>query len=789
MLGDATGEPLDLLVASAVEPAADWRLVGPAVAAWSSAALSLGLPGRIALAGGAVLVLAAMVSVRRGRHLVALVLIAAAAAGFASGLRVAQAQAGTLPELARSEAVVHAVVVLAGDPRIVETPFGDQVIVKASARTVTGRGTTIDGRAPVLVMAAADAGLQDVALGTRLGLVARLAPSRSTDLAALLRVSRLYGVRDRPAWWWTLAGGVRDGVEGAVDGRGMPGELVPALVVGDDSGLTTDLADDFRTSGLTHLLAVSGTNLTLVLGALLLAARWVGIRGRGLLVTGVLGVIGFVLLARPDPSVVRAAAMGLVALAGLTSGDRRRGLRALCVAVLVLLLVNPWLARSVGFLLSALATASILVLAPLWRDAMTRWLPRWAAEAIAVPMAAQLVCTPVLAAISGQASIVAVLANVLVAPAVGPATVAGLGAGLVAVVHEPAGELLGWLAVAPASWIVVVGRVCADLPGASVDWGTSPASLVALTGLCLALAVGIRVLLRRRWWAVLCAALLVVVILRPLPTPGWPPDGWVVVACNIGQGDGLVLSAGDGVAVVVDAGPEPAEMAACLRELDVREVAAVLITHLHADHAAGLAGVLEQVPVGEVEVGPVLTPADSWHDVQAVASAAGVPIRTVTAGAAASVGAVSWRVIWPPAGTPPELVDTSESGGSPVNDASLVLLVEVRGVRLILTGDIEPPTQAALLRAGVDLSADVLKVPHHGSARQDPAFLDAVGAEVAVVSVGVGNTYGHPDPDLLASLVADGMDVSRTDLDGAVAVVPDGSDVSVVTRCATGGGC
>ncbi|CAN5892479.1 ComEC/Rec2 family competence protein [soil metagenome] len=764
------------------EPAADPRLVGPAVAAWSSTALCLWLPGVATLLLTALLAVGTLLSIRRRQHLLALALVVAAAAAPAAGLRVAQAQAGMLPRLAADEVIVDAVVVLAGDPRTVETAFGDQVFVKASARVVTGRGRTVRGRAPVVLIAGLDVGLQDIRLGSRVALVGRLAPSDSNDLAALLRVSRLGEVRTAPAWWWTMASGVRDGVRGAVDNRGMPGELVPALVVGDDSGLSTDVADDFRASGLTHLLAVSGTNLTLVLGALLLVARWSGVRGRGLVITGVLGAVGFVLLARPDPSVVRAAAMGLVALAGLTSGDRRRGLRALCVAVIVLLLVNPWLARSVGFVLSVLATAAILVLAPPWRDALTRWLPRWAAEAVAVPMAAQLACTPVIAAISGQASIVAVLANVLAAPAVGPATVAGLAAGLFAVAVPPAGDLLGWFAVAPAWWIVAVGRVCADLPGASLEWGTSPGALAALTALCLLLATVAGSLLRRRWLAVLATVLLVGVVLRPLPSPGWPPDGWVAVACDVGQGDGLVLSAGDDVAVVVDVGPDPAAISQCLSELGVRRVSAVLVTHLHADHVAGLSGVFSQVRVAEVDVGPVRSPADSWRRVVAAATAAGVPVRTVSAGEVAGAGAISWRVLWPPPGTPADLVDSGESGGSPVNDASLVLAVDVGGVRLLLTGDIEPPTQAALVRSGVDLSADVLKVPHHGSSRQDAAFLDAVGAELAVVSVGTDNTYGHPAPDLLAGLDADGVEVARTDVDGAIALVADGSDVSVVTR-------
>ena len=202
--------------------------------------------------------------------------------------------------------------------------------------------------------------------------------------------------------------------------------LVPALVDGDDTGLADDIAADFRTAGLTHLLAVSGTNLTLIVGFLLIVARWCGVRARALVVVGILGVFGFILLARTEPSVLRAAVMGSVALVGMGLNGRDRGVRTLGVAVLGLMLFDPWLATSVGFGLSVCATGGIVLFAPGWRDSLMAWLPRWLAEAIAVPLAAQLACTPLVAAISGQVSLVAVVANLVVAMVVGPATVLGL---------------------------------------------------------------------------------------------------------------------------------------------------------------------------------------------------------------------------------------------------------------------------------------------------------------------------------------------------------------------------
>jgi competence protein ComEC len=189
------------------------------------------------------------------------------------------------------------------------------------------------------------------------------------------------------------------------------------LVDGDDAGMPPALEQDFRTTGLTHLTAVSGTNLTLVVGFVLLLARSLGARRHWLTLVGLLGIVGFVLLARTEPSVLRAAAMGVVGLFALGTDGRRRGLRALGVAVTGLLLVAPDLAVSQGFALSVLATAGIVLIGPPVQDALRRWLPAPVAAAVAVPFAAQLACTPVIAGLSGSVSLVAVLANLLAEPA------------------------------------------------------------------------------------------------------------------------------------------------------------------------------------------------------------------------------------------------------------------------------------------------------------------------------------------------------------------------------------
>ena len=334
-------------------------------------------------------------------------------------------------------------------------------------------------RVPVLVIG--DEGWAGVELGSRVTATGVLAPAQGPDLAGVLSTGRDPTTVAAPGELLDAAARVRAGIRHSVawstpDARA----LVPALVVGDDQQMSDDVVADFRTCGLTHLAAVSGTNLTLVVGFLVVLARWVGVRARGLTVVGVLGVVGFVLLARPEPSVLRAAAMGSVALVGMGARGRDTGVRALGVAVLVLLLLDPWLVLSIGFVLSSLATAGILFLGPPFRDALQSWLPRWAAEALAVPFAAQLACTPVVAAISGQVSLVAVVANLVVAAVVGPATVLGLLGGVVTLALPTLGRVVGWAAGLCAGWIVTVATHLARLPTAALDWSAGPVSVAVL---------------------------------------------------------------------------------------------------------------------------------------------------------------------------------------------------------------------------------------------------------------------------------------------------------------------
>lgn len=531
----------------------------------------------------------------------AAVLLCAAAGAGVAGFERAQARAGPVAGLAREHARVLVEFTVGSDPRVTPQGAGPPVVaLDAVVDRVTGRdGEEVRVATPVRVLAG-HPGWARLQPSTRVTAVARLAPARGGERAvALLRPAgdgppRVTG---GPSPAQRVAGRLRAGLREATEG--LPADaraLLPGLVVGDTSRVPSDLHEAFRATDLLHLLAVSGSNLTVVLFLLIgpparaqqaerrgLAPR-LGLSLRATALCGAALTLAFVVVCRPEPSVLRAAACGAVTLLAIATGRRRSLVPALAAAVLLLVLHDPWLARSYGFLLSVLATGALLTLAPLWSEALRRrgMRPRLA-EALAAAAAAQAVCAPVVAALSARVSLVAVPCNLLAELAAGPATVLGFAALAAAPVWMPAAELLARCAGVPAGWIAAVARAGARLPGAELPWpgGVTGGLLLAAAALAV-VGLGSR-LLRRRWVCCGLAGLLLLAVLRPpqlvRTVTGWPPPDWSYVQCAVGQGDAAVLAVGPGTAVVVDAGPEPGPVDDCLRALGVRRVPLVLLTH------------------------------------------------------------------------------------------------------------------------------------------------------------------------------------------------------------------
>jgi competence protein ComEC len=822
---------------------------------------------------------------------VALAAVAVVLASCASQL--ARREAGELPRWADERAVATIVGQVAGDPRPVASrpdDDGGRWAVRVLASEVTARGRTqrgVDGA--VLVLGGTP--WSSAVAGSHVRLTGRLLPPRPGDPTVAAVVAQgSPTVVDAGSWPWRVAERLRAGLRAAC--ADLPPDaagLLPALVVGDTSRLSPDLRQDLQAAGLTHLTAVSGANCAIVAATVTGCLAVLG-AGRRVRVAGTaLAIAGFVVLARPEPSVLRAAVMGGVALVGILLARRGAGAATLSTAVVGLLAIDPWLSRSFGFVLSVLATAGLILLVPVW---VRRWpLPRALAMALAVPLAAQAVTAPVIVLLQPAISLVGIPANVVAAPAVAPATVAGVVAAAVSPAWPAGAHLVATLAGLPAQWIAEVARRGAEVPGGSLPWlpgrlgalllafmvagavvaslrsgspsrrdsrrgtgpppaGTSPPESAAVPATALpatavpatavpatavpatpvpsaavpATAVPVtpsradidavrrytaggtgthrwrdrvvpadrRQLAALRWrpgagtrlpWAAGLLVLAAVLgwMVAPRLVGGGPAEDWSVVQCDVGQGDAMLLRSGPERAVLVDTGPEPSRIDRCLRRWHVAALDLVVLTHFHADHVDGLAGALRNRGRPPVLVSPCPRPAEGFRAAAAAVRASGATMTPATAGTHGRAAGLTWRLLWPPSAetgcrTSGEDVDDG------INDSSLVMHADVHGVTVLALGDLETDAQRSLVASLGGVSAvDVVKVAHHGSAKQHAALYAAVRARVALIGVGQDNDYGHPTPSTLAMLEGLGIRVLRTDEQGDLAVVGPSERLAAVT--------
>ena len=757
----------------------DLRLIAPALASWAAALVALAVPPWSAWALAGAMVLVAAVAFLWGRPsallgeapiaAVAATLVCAATVAAVAGLHVHRTVSSAAVAATGRGGEVEFAAVATVDPRSragMPRPGRAEWVVPARTVWVRVDGEVRASRASVVVLASgADwSGLLPGQEFTARGVF--LTAEEEPLTAALVPVRGPPEEVAEPGRLQAFAGGVRADLREAASSLPQPERgLLPALIVGDTSELREETAEDFRATGMTHLLTVSGANLAVLTGFVLAVARWARAPTWCSVLGGAVMIWLFVLVCRPEPSVVRAAFMGSLGLLALATGRAHAGLGALGVTVVGVLFVAPGLAASFGFALSALATAGILLLVPGWAHAWSARMPLPVAEALAVAVAAHVAVAPVLVLLSGEVSWVAVPANVLAAPVVAVVTVAGSALTALAATWSGAAAVLVHLPGLGVSWLAVVAQAGARVPYGALPWRSDVAGALALATL-VAVFLLTRGRLRRVLAAVTVAVLVAGLAVRCVPG-GWPPTGWVLVSCDVGQGDALVLSAGGGAAVVFDTGDDPERVDGCLERLGVREVPLLVLSHDHSDHVDGASGVLRhrRVPV-------VLAPAGfEGTAVGRLLAEEGVEVLTAERGQTFEVEAWTLRVLWPR----PGYVGT-------VNDTSVVLRVDGTHLSALLTGDIEVPAQGELVR-GPDsalLAVTVLNTPHHGSGTQDPAFLAATRARVSVTSVGADNPYGHPAPFTQNILERVARVNARTDRDGDVAVLDD--PVRVVSR-------
>lgn len=464
-----------------------------------------------------------------------------------------------------------------------------------------------------------------------------------------------------------------------------------------------------------YLTAVGGYHFMIVCGALLWLLWRVGAgpRLRGVLAGLVLA--GFLEVAGPRPNVLRAAAMVAIGLLALATGRQRSACSALAGSVILLTLWRPDFAGDIGYALSIAATAAMVLGAtPLAAALRRRRVPAGIAEILAVAVVANMVTAPLIAATYGELGLSAIGANVLAEPAFPVAMLLGALAMVCAPIYPPLAAGIAHAAVPATWWLLLVAHRAASLPAASVPWPTGWWGGTALAAVLLVGWVAWRSRrLRTLMLAVLVGVFMVLIPVRVI-APGWPPTGWAMIDCDVGQGDGEVLATGEpDRAVVVDTGPDEQAMDECLNRLGVTRIPLLVLSHLHADHVGGLDAVLRDRTVGAVAVGPTRVPAWSWEEVRRETATAGVPLVQLAVGERLSWPGLALVVLGPPAAESWPAGD--DPSGTVVNNSSLVLRADTRAGRVLLTGDVELAAQADLLGAGVNLSADILKIPHHGS--------------------------------------------------------------------------
>lgn len=562
-------------------------------------------------------------------------------------------------------------------------------------------------------------------------------------------------------------------------GRGIPpreAELARGFVLGEDDGIDERTKEDFRRSGLSHLLAVSGENVTLLalLAMLLLGALGIPLRERLLWVLGLIAV--YVPVAGAGPSIQRAGVMGALGLLATLGGRRGSRLYALALAAVVTLAIDPGVGADVGWQLSFAAVLGILLLAsPLRRWVLERLGPgRWRralAEGVAVTVAATLATAPLIAYHFETLSTTSLAANVLALPAVAPAMWLGmLSAGLAQLPGLPLEPLNGLNALLLA-YVAQVAAWCATPNWAELHVHLSAGGLIAAylglgatIPLCSGLTRARRLAAARarggkRRLSLVPAAVLVLVLVLLLPGRSEfslpPPVGLRIEVLDVGQGDAILLQPADAPAVLVDGGPPGDGLERKLEDAGVDALGAAVITHDQSDHAAGIEELLGRFPVRRLVFGRL------GRRMIAAASTAGATPQRVTAGQELRSGKLRLQVLWPP----PELLREAAPEQDP-NQLALVLEARWGGFSMLLTADAE--AEAVPLDPG---PVDVLKVAHHGSDDAGlGALLERTRPKLAVISVGERNPYGHPTPETLAVLARHRVTTLRTDEDGDVVI-------------------
>ena len=584
--------------------------------------------------------------------------------------------------------------------------------------------------------------------------------------------------------------------------------VAQGMVTGSRAALDRALRDDFNATGLSHLIVISGSNVTLLAALVIAASAWLlGRRAAGLL--AIAAAVSYCLFVGADPPVLRAALMAVVFVAAHMLGRPASAPYAIMLAAAAMTAAAPQILFDISFQLSFAGTFAIAALAPTLSQRFLsgeRGLRGAFLDLAMINVIALLATIPLIALHFERVSLVSLPANLLAAPLFAWMFLGGAATAAAGLISSALGAVLAWpLAWLPLRWFVFVGEGMAAWPGANTTvagFGHVHAAAI-YAAMALAALRPYREHLRppalRSRLTARAAPLLASGALAAAAGAVWlaaldSSSRLQIHFLDVGQGDAVLIHTPAGQNVLIDGGPDPDRLAAQLRAAlpsGERRLDLVIATHPQLDHLGGVIGLFDRYAIGRIIVAPLHHRAALGRRVQQLADEHGAAVSTAYGGTRivlpnrSGLPALTLDVLWPP-----EAVQ--DGGALDFNAQSLVLRLAYGAVRALLTADISAPQELALARqscgppaagAPCELSAQILKVPHHGSAGStSDLLLRRTAPGLAVISAGQSNPHGHPHPDVLALLERDGIETLLTAQQGRITIVTDGAAIAWQTE-------